>query len=201
MLFQPVVLIDCIAIKKYNMRDLLKLKKGKEMARRSKIKIGDIYLDCDNHPVLCTEVDGDDVAGISLIDGSRPRSCSIKHCGVERLKFKRAVELRDVLDLVLPAKLRDIYNHSTKRIEIITFAHECETTVSSGVVDRRGAFESIDDIDKNIVMWAEARGHEFSTNEIYVISGLVLLRLYLIGWLSKGTIMFHYYRDNNKLAV
>ena len=36
------------------------------------IKPGDIYEDCTYHPVLCTWRDGDEVAGISLIDGSRP---------------------------------------------------------------------------------------------------------------------------------
>lgn len=49
----------------------------------STIDVGQIYQDCSYHPVLCTEVDGDDVAGISLVDGSTPRSCSISHCGVE----------------------------------------------------------------------------------------------------------------------
>lgn len=48
-------------------------------------KPGDIYEDCANHPVLCTNVDGDDIEGMSLIDGSTPRSCSINHCGVSTL--------------------------------------------------------------------------------------------------------------------
>lgn len=59
------------------------------------IKPGDIYEDCGYHPVLCTWRDGDEVAGISLIDGSRPRSCSLSHCGVVRLEIAavgRAVE-------------------------------------------------------------------------------------------------------------
>lgn len=47
------------------------------------IEVGQIYRDCSYHPVLCTEVYDDDVAGVSLIDGSSPRSCSIRHCGVE----------------------------------------------------------------------------------------------------------------------
>lgn len=49
------------------------------------IKPGDIYEDCAYHPVLCTWRDGDEVAGISLIDGSRPRMCSLSHCGVVKL--------------------------------------------------------------------------------------------------------------------
>lgn len=50
-----------------------------------RIKVGDIYWDCAYHPVLCIESDGDDISGVSLLDGSRPRSCSILHCGVIRL--------------------------------------------------------------------------------------------------------------------
>lgn len=171
------------------------------MARKTRIKVGDIFLDCDNHPVFCTEVDGDDVAGISLIDGSHPRSCSITHCAVTKLKLKKAVELRDVWDLVLPSTLREVYKYSTKRIELIYFAQECETSISSGVVDKRGAFESIDDIDQNISMWAEARCHNFDSNETYTVTGLVLLNLYLRGWVSKDTIKFYYRRDTSKLAV
>lgn len=52
---------------------------------------GAIYEDCSYHPVLCTEIDGDDVAGISLIDGSEPRSCSIKHCAVRVMTTEEIV--------------------------------------------------------------------------------------------------------------
>ena len=48
---------------------------------------GDIYEDCSYHPVLCTSRDGDEVQGISLIDGSRPRACSLTHCGVVKLEI------------------------------------------------------------------------------------------------------------------
>lgn len=46
------------------------------------IAVGDIYEDCALHPVLCTQVGmervGDpELTGISLIDGSYPRSCSL----------------------------------------------------------------------------------------------------------------------------
>jgi len=56
-----------------------------EAASGDDINPGDIYEDCAYHPVLCTWRDGDEVAGISLIDGSRPRSCSLTHCGVVKL--------------------------------------------------------------------------------------------------------------------
>lgn len=49
------------------------------------ISVGDIYEDCAYHPVLCTAADGDDLEGISLFDGTRPRRCSICHCGVRKL--------------------------------------------------------------------------------------------------------------------
>lgn len=48
-------------------------------------KIGTIVEDCSYHPMLVLEVDGDDIAGISLLDYSRPRCCSIKHCGIIKL--------------------------------------------------------------------------------------------------------------------
>lgn len=55
--------------------------------------VGGIYEDCAYHPCLCTEVDEDerDLTGISLIDGSLPRSCSIDHCGPEVLSVGQAV--------------------------------------------------------------------------------------------------------------
>jgi hypothetical protein len=55
------------------------------------IRVGDVYEDCSYHPVLCTESDGDDVAGISLLDFSEPRSCSIEHCGVRVLSTDEVV--------------------------------------------------------------------------------------------------------------
>lgn len=58
------------------------------------IFVGDIYEDCAYHPVLCTEADGDDIAGISLVDGSL-RSCSIIHCGVLRLSLAEAIIIKN----------------------------------------------------------------------------------------------------------
>ena len=54
------------------------------------LRPGDIYEDCAYHPCLCVRVDDDDVEGISLVDGSYPRSCSIAHCGVRRLTPEEA---------------------------------------------------------------------------------------------------------------
>lgn len=58
-------------------------------------KVGDIYWDCAYHAVLCTELDEDDVAGVSLFDGSEPRSCSIYHCGVTWLNEEQVNWLLD----------------------------------------------------------------------------------------------------------
>ena len=64
----------------------------------TQIKIGDIYEDCDYHPCLCVGVDheGDDIAvwGISLIDGSQPRACSLSYCGVRKLTVSEAWEIK-----------------------------------------------------------------------------------------------------------
>lgn len=60
------------------------------------IAIGDIYEDCAYHPTLCVSVDyaQDDISGISLIDGSYPRSCSLRHCGVRKLTVDEAWDIR-----------------------------------------------------------------------------------------------------------
>lgn len=58
-----------------------------------KIKVGDIYEDCAYHPVKCTNSKGDDIEGISMVDGSSPRSCSIKNCGIIKLSEEEAIDL------------------------------------------------------------------------------------------------------------
>jgi hypothetical protein len=66
------------------------------MDRASKkvvIKVGDIYEDCAYHPVKCTVSDGDDLEGVSMVDGSSPRCCSITHCGVIKLSEQEANDL------------------------------------------------------------------------------------------------------------
>jgi len=58
------------------------------------IKPGDIYEDCAFHPVLCTHIDGDEISGISLIDASAPRACSLSHCAVIKLTVSDVIEAR-----------------------------------------------------------------------------------------------------------
>lgn len=60
------------------------------------INVGDFFEDCSFHPVLCLGVDyrSDDLWGISLIDGSYPRSCSFIHCGVRKLSLEEAWSIK-----------------------------------------------------------------------------------------------------------
>jgi hypothetical protein len=59
--------------------------------------VGLIYEDCAFHPVLCTSlsVEDDEMRGISLIDGSTPRSCSPRHCGPVPLTVAEAVWIKE----------------------------------------------------------------------------------------------------------
>jgi hypothetical protein len=56
---------------------------------------GDYYEDCAYHPRLCVHVLVDEgqleIHGISLVDGSYPRGCSVPGCGVRRLTFDEAM--------------------------------------------------------------------------------------------------------------
>ena len=70
--------------------------KLQQARRRLAIKPGDIYESCSYHPVLCLGVDykQDEIWGVSLIDGSYPRSCSLLHCGVRKLTPKQAWQIK-----------------------------------------------------------------------------------------------------------
>ena len=57
-------------------------------------RVGDIYEDCSYHPVLCTEAGGGDLWGISLIDGTSPRGCSVFHCGPVKMTLDEAVQVK-----------------------------------------------------------------------------------------------------------
>lgn len=64
---------------------------GTEHANRG-LTPGGLYEDCAYHPCLTMGVDGeqDDIWGISLIDGTWPRSCSLRCCGVVSLSLAQA---------------------------------------------------------------------------------------------------------------
>ena len=60
------------------------------------LAVGNLYEDCAFHPVLCTyaSYEEDEIFGISLVDGSAPRGCSLRHCGVHKLDMEEALRLR-----------------------------------------------------------------------------------------------------------
>ena len=64
--------------------------------RKPELAIGDIYEDCSHHPVICVSLDReeDEITGISLIDGSQPRSCSLIHCGIRKLSVEEAWDIK-----------------------------------------------------------------------------------------------------------
>ena len=61
-----------------------------------RLRVGDIYEDCFFHPVLCLGVDyqEDQIWGVSLIDGSQPRTCSLLQCGVRKLALEEAWRIK-----------------------------------------------------------------------------------------------------------
>ncbi|MFE5537274.1 hypothetical protein [Streptomyces sp. NPDC056492] len=64
------------------------------------IRVGDIYEDCSFHPVLCTEIDDDGwvvLSGVSLIDGTYPRSCDAQYCGPIRIPVEEVMAIKQDL--------------------------------------------------------------------------------------------------------
>ncbi len=61
------------------------------VSTHTEIQPGNYYEDCAFHPCLCISSDDDEITGVSLVDGSHPRACSIPHCGVRRLTFEEAL--------------------------------------------------------------------------------------------------------------
>ena len=58
------------------------------------IKPGDFYEDCALHPCLCIRVsaEAEEIEGVSLIDGSFPRTCSLNEGEVLKLTCEEALE-------------------------------------------------------------------------------------------------------------
>jgi len=57
---------------------------------------GDLFQDCRGHPCLCIKVDGDDIEGVSLVDGVEG-SCSIEHCHPPKLTPREAMDMTERL--------------------------------------------------------------------------------------------------------
>lgn len=66
----------------------------KRLKSQRSFKPGDLYLDCAGHPVLCTESDGEQIGGISLVDGTWPRGCSILSCHPKRISIAQALKIK-----------------------------------------------------------------------------------------------------------
>ena len=66
------------------------------MSAEPPIKPGEFYEDCSYHPCVCvgSSLEHDEIWGISLIDGTHPRSCSFRHCGVRKLTIAEVWEWR-----------------------------------------------------------------------------------------------------------
>lgn len=68
-------------------RGRLQQRDTRVVAEDDEFRVGDIYEDCAFHPCLCVEIEDDGpgagfcLVGISLIDGTWPRSCSTRGCG------------------------------------------------------------------------------------------------------------------------
>lgn len=63
-----------------------------EVSNAKDIKPGDIYEDSAYHPCICIGVDNDEVWGISLIDGTYPRTETIGLSGIRKLALAEAWE-------------------------------------------------------------------------------------------------------------
>lgn len=55
------------------------------------IRNGDYYEDCFFHPCLCVSSEDGELIGVSLVDGSFPRSCHVVQCGVRKLTLEEAM--------------------------------------------------------------------------------------------------------------
>ena len=64
------------------------------MKKKAYIEAGDIYEDSAYHPCLCIEATEDGIWGISLIDGSYPRSEDPLVSGVKKLTVEEAWKVK-----------------------------------------------------------------------------------------------------------
>ncbi|MEU5279470.1 hypothetical protein AB0G87_24010 [Streptomyces asoensis] len=77
------------------------------------IQVGDIYEDCSFHPVLCTAVDdvaGVVLSGISLIDGTFPRSCDALYCGPVRIGVGDVMAIKEDFDGYVRRRKEELRN-------------------------------------------------------------------------------------------
>ncbi|MGW3415681.1 hypothetical protein [Streptomyces sp. NPDC000888] len=80
------------------------------------IRVGDIYEDCSFHPILCTDIDDDGgvvLSGISLIDGTFPRSCDARHCGPIRIAVEDVMAIKRDLEGYIRKRMAELDAEST----------------------------------------------------------------------------------------
>ena len=66
----------------------------KPRLKTATISPGDLYEDCSYHPCVCLGAGDGAVWGVSLVDGSYPRTCDIGVCGVRKLTPEEAWSIR-----------------------------------------------------------------------------------------------------------
>ena len=80
-------------------------RRAQQLEAELELSPGDLYEDSAYHPCLCVEVNysDDDIWGISLVDGSHPRACSLEHSGVRKINVHEAWLLKQKIE----QKIRD----------------------------------------------------------------------------------------------
>lgn len=68
-------------------------------------RLGDIYLDGAYHPTICLRIDINNerkdigLEGISLLDGSYPRGCSVMHSAPEKITCEEAWHMKEQYEI------------------------------------------------------------------------------------------------------
>ncbi len=160
---------------------------------------GDIYEDCDFHPVLCIESSVEDnvVCGISLIDGTMPRSCSFAHCDVQRLSLVEAVRLRKIWERLFT---NDEYNDYQKvRAILLQNIHAEIIEAVLGVVRKNCHMPTQPDDDrllKAVLAVREGKGIPIEVPTKFIIKHTLLL-LERNGNIVFGVNDFFYYEADD----
>lgn len=79
-----------------------------KIKKTNDIKPGDLYEDSLHHPCLCISKEGTELSGISLVDGSYPRSDDLQHKPVRKLTLEEAWQwrIKGPQDVQLPLQQR-----------------------------------------------------------------------------------------------
>lgn len=101
---------------KLSKKDQLSQKMCKQIQREMKpmigkrIRVGDIYMDCAYHPCVAIKASvlEDVFEGISLINGTGPRGCSYRHCGVTKMRIPLAMRMRRDWDIITGPSTRSM---------------------------------------------------------------------------------------------